>query len=181
MLSINVSVMDLVTGNEFWTTLPVSNIKMATRGLDPDNTLISDTEEDLPFNLGGDVSKVNEALLKCEDAGLNSVDEIYALMTAAGEDTLTGAPFLDVLDSGDFRQYAIKAEWPKMTDEQCAACWLATEQYIPFGDLEIGDLVPVEDKLIDFIDWDEVWDDYVSKGFSLTQLRDNSIIVTQII
>ena len=155
---IDACVMEVSTGREKWISLPCPEIEQELSGYDKDDLLIIDSSS-MMIELGSDIFKADTALKMCNALGIDDDGKIEALRMAVGCDAISDPDFLDALEH-DFSIHKIDVEWPRMTDTEIVACWLATEEYIPFGETEMGDLVIVEDKLIDFIDWESVWDDY---------------------
>lgn len=173
-LSIDVCVMELCTGREKWLSLPTDDLKYALADFVMDDLIVTDTSPTL-IDVGTDVVRANAALKDCVSLGLDDEAKICALCMASGCDSISDPEFADVLGR-DFSIFRIDVEW-NMTPIEIAACWLATEEYIPFGDTEMGDLVIVEDKLIEFIDWQTVWDDYEAHGWECLEINDEIYVV----
>lgn len=169
-MSVNVSVcvMEVSTGRTRWIPLPCDDVKSRLPGFDCSDLVISDSEA-LLYNVGDNVFIANSALKDLNSLGVDTDEKIAALLLAGGCDSISDPDFISLLDR-DFSILKIDAEWD-MTEEETAACWLATEEYIPFGELDMGDLVTVEDKLLDFMDWHSVWDEYEDHGWELVDIN----------
>lgn len=173
-LNIDVCVMELSTGREKWVTIPTDDIKYKLGDFAADDLIITDNAPTL-IDIGSDVIKANAALQDCVSLGIEDEAKICALCMAGGCESICDPEFSEILNR-DFSIFPIDVDW-NMTPIEIAACWLATEEYIPFGDTEMGDLVIVEDKLIDFIDWQTVWDDYDAHGWNLCEINDALYVV----
>ena len=176
MLTVNAYVMDLVSGQDKWIMLPTDDLAGELSDFDQNEVMIVDHEE-MPFDLGDDVQKANEALKLCIANGIEDPDELGALCSAIGASYISDDDVLEVLEAGEFLLYPVRFDWPHTTDTERAAIFLATEKYIPFGDLKESDLILVEDKLVDYIDWDAAWDDYESQGWTEITVRGTLFVI----
>ena len=175
-LSVHVCVMEECTGRTRWLQLPCDDVKSRLPGFDTSDLVISDSESVL-YSVGDNVFLANAVIKDLNSLGVDDEDKVCALLLASGCDSLSDPEFVKVLD-GDFSVLKIDAKW-NLTDEETAACWLATEEYIPFGELDMGDLVTLEDKLMDFIDWRSVWEKYEDYGWELVDV-DKELFLIQI-
>lgn len=176
MIKLNVCVMNLLTGSETWVSLPAENLKALLDGADPDDVVIEDYD-DVPFSMSSDPYKANEALLACIDAGIDDPGALAAICDVCEIPFVDDDDLVALLGIGDVSVFSVDRKWADMTPREKAARYLAIEKYIPFGKLKASDLVLVEDELLDFIDWVEVWDDYRMKGFSFSEIDGTTYVV----
>ena len=179
MYKVSVCVSDLITGKNKWIQLPNEDLDDELAGFDPVDVTISDSEP-VPFDVGCDVYKTNRMLQMLDSLGVDEENAISALCLAYGGVPLDDDDFYYSAENGDIGIWKVPI-WPSLsTPEEKAACFLATELYEPFGDLKDSDLVLVEDKLVDFLDWDSVWEEYMVKGYSCVELGDGDVYVVEV-
>ena len=171
MLSVSVCVEDDITGRRRWVELPTADLDVELADMDKDSVYVVDCDSMVPLDLGSDVSKINDVLFACRNAGIEKLDQLAALCDVCGIVYADDDDLLMILQSSEFSIYAVKGDFPAYTPEETAACYLATVQYIPFGDLKDSDLVFVEDHLSDYMDWAYVWVDYKTKGYALAEIN----------
>lgn len=176
MFGINTCVMDVVTGKEKWISIPSETLEEDIGLCSLDDIVITDFD-DIPFELGTDLFRANEALLACRDAGITDLCAIAAICEVIGCFYIDDEDFTVTVRDVGLNVFKVEHVWADMDAKEKAACFLATEKYVPFGNLKDSDLVLVEDKLSDFINWHDVWDDYNSKGFACAEINGTTYVV----
>lgn len=176
MITANVYVMDVITGKDKWITLPCDDIDSELSEMDKEEVIIVDSEN-TPFDVGNDVFKANETLKACASFGIDDPGMLEAICMVCGYSAIDDEDLTGTLNAGEITVDAVRQNWPAFSADEKAACYLATEKYIPFGDLKDSDLILVEDKLVDFLDWNAIWDDYMSKGYSCAEVDGITYIV----
>lgn len=122
-------------------------------------------------------------LPKCDDIGLlnSAVEEINSMnpdMTAEYLGVLLLASGLDITDEVFVRRAASNSFMFKdlsnvpqrISSQETAACYLVTELGIPFEGADEETIRALSDeKIVDYVNWEEVWTAYTVMGFSVVE------------
>lgn len=147
--------------------------------LDPTHEyLIADSTHDLGETCSLQV--LNSALRQIEDCCPDvTLEWIEALLEASLCDSVADPEFLERIASEDYFITDLSGLTWNMGDEACAACFLATELFIPFAaEITPDTLRTIRDELIDYISWDDIWyGNYEFMNFKLVHSGDSLYIV----
>lgn len=134
--------------------------------------IILSTKPDIPLSRNDDIKGLNDILdeINSENPGMTA-EYLEILLEAAPSGDLFDERFVHKLKENQFMFEDIsKVRWA-MSAKETAGCYLATELRIPFDDGITKDILDVlsDDAVSDYINWDQVWEQYASIGFKLIE------------
>ena len=118
-----------------------------------------------------DVWELNEVIddINSENPGMTA--ELLALIMDAVDGELEDEEFVRRIKENDFMFEDLSEVTWKMSNEELAACYIATELGVPFDTgitKEILDFIS-KDEITDYIDWSAIWAQYEAIGFRLAE------------
>lgn len=134
--------------------------------------IILSTTPNIPLSKNDDINRLNEILddINSENPGMTE-DYLSVLLGASPSGDLFDPEFVRKLKENDFIFEDISCIRWMMSAKETAACYLATELMVPFDHGITDEMLSIlgNDALTDYINWEQVWDQYASVGFQVIE------------
>lgn len=164
-----VEVSDLDGGESKILTLPC-NLRSELE--DYYNYIILSTTPDIPISRNDNIQELNDILdeINSENPGMTE-EYLGVLFEASPSGDLFDENFVRKLKENEFMFEDISGVRWAMSAEETAGRYMATELQIPFDHGITKDMLEIvsDDVLVDYINWEQVWEQYASLGFKLIE------------
>lgn len=169
MIRLTVEVSDLDSGESKILTLPCNLRAELENHYD---YLILSTTPDIPLSRNDDIKGLNDILdeINSESPGMTE-EYLEILLEAAPSGDLFDEEFVRKLKENEFMFEDISDIHWAMSAEETAGCYLATDLNVPFDHGITEEMLNIlgDDALTDYINWEQVWEQYASIGFRLIE------------
>lgn len=139
--------------------------------------VIVDSTPDIPGISVMDIWELNEIIDGINSENPAMTTEFFALIMDAVDGNLEDDEFIRRIKENDFVFEDLSDITWKMSSEEIAACYIATELKVPFDTgitKEILEFIG-KDEITDYIDWFAIWSQYELIGFKIAEDDDGNI------
>lgn len=134
--------------------------------------IILSTTPDISISRNDNIKELNDILdeINSENPGMTE-DYLGILLEAAPSGDLFDEEFVRKIKENEFMFVDISDVRLAMSAEETAAYYLATEIGVPFDHGITSEMLDIigDDVLMDYINWEQVWEQYKSVGFTLVE------------
>lgn len=169
MIQLTVEVSDLDCGESKILTLPCNLRAELENHYD---YIILSTTPDIFIGRNDSIKELNDILDEINNENPGMTEEyLIVLLEASSSGDLFDEELVRKIKENEFMFCDISDVHLAMSTEEIAGYYLATELRIPFEHEVTSEMLDVigEDVLMDYINWDQVWEQYESIGFKLIE------------